>query len=102
MSIERKDEPPAPFFESKHEYKMPVIICPICGDKDHISLTNWESEVNNNLQEDYFIDCSFVYSQSMTYKHDINGYCTRCGSSFNFTISATVPRDNPIVSKWPR
>ena len=104
MSIDVGNIKRLPNFEHdpKHEYRMPVIVCPICGDKDHIKLTWYESEINNNLQEDHFRDHYYVYSQSMSYKHDINGYCTKCGSSFNFSISATVPRDKPVVSKWPR
>jgi hypothetical protein len=102
MSIERNGKLPESTSEPKHEYKMPVIVCPICGDKDHISLTAYDLEVDNNLQEGHFRDCIYTYSRSMTHKHNINGYCTKCGSSFNFSISATVPRDKPVISKWPR
>jgi sarcosine oxidase delta subunit len=88
-----------PDYNQKHEYRLPVIVCPICGDKDHLKLTSYEAEVNNNLQEYWYHPYGppRYYSASMTHNHNINGFCTKCGSSFNFSISATIPRDKPIL-----
>lgn len=85
------------FADKQYEYRMPVIVCPICGDKDHIQLIDYDGEVNNNLQHGYH----YIYSTDQTFTHKINGHCNKCGSMFSFSISATVPRDKPIAHKFP-
>lgn len=94
MSIEKSES---------HDYILPVIVCPHCGEKDpaKLKLSSTEQTINNNLEE-YWGDPygpPRYFSNSITESMRILGNCFTCGASFNISISANIPRDKPLMSK---
>lgn len=78
------------------EFKIPVLCCPNCGEKEpeRVKLTECELTFDNNLQEEWFSGHGFPrrYSIHVTKIARIRGICNACGTSFRFEITAETPR----------
>jgi Zn ribbon nucleic-acid-binding protein len=75
------------------EQRIPVILCPNCGEKDRIALTEVNKEINNDIQDIWtdFHGPPSIYVPSQTYSVELRGQCALCHTTFEFKVSWCVP-----------
>lgn len=76
-----------------NEYRVPVFVCPHCGEKDRIGLTTIDRESNLNV-DDFWLspqDLPSHWVDSRTESVELSGLCAICHTTFEFKVSWTVP-----------
>jgi hypothetical protein len=77
-----------------HEYRLPVIVCPFCGEKDPVKLAlytvNRECDVET-IDMRWSRDIIRAEPTHFNEKITIEGKCFSCLTEFEISISARVP-----------
>jgi hypothetical protein len=84
-----------PATDKRIEQRLPVIVCPFCGEKDphKLALSSVEQEYNLDL-ESFYSGPGDLLDHKPTHKNNkvtIDGECISCLTSFQIIISARTP-----------
>jgi hypothetical protein len=77
-----------------NEYHVPIIICPNCGEKDRVTMSEINRELNNNIEEIWLSGHGppSLYSNGISEMCEVYGQCNACRTTFNLRITAWIPR----------
>jgi len=80
--------------EKINERRIPVIVCPNCGEKDQLGLDSVDREINLDT-EDIWIRGPYGPPNHMVHSRtelvQISGYCRACRTTFQFKVTWCTP-----------